>query len=162
MFLTMFLAFHSCVPSNASNLPRFHSCVSCKLSIVVPKGIKRASLMEDSSSGGHGEPGTTVDAVTGEADKRLCFAHADLWRRILDPCEDDLESLQACSRSEGFQEKGVGGFYRGMVAPKVYDAVIGSVLLIIKRLDLRYETPDEGVRYVTRGRPMILFAKKGL
>lgn len=115
--------------------------------------------MEDSGRGGYGESGTTVDPIAGEVDKRLCFAHADLWRRVLDPCADDLESLQACSWREGFHEKGIGGFYRERVVPEVYDAVIGSVLTIIKRLDLRYETPDEGVRCVTRGRP-ILFVNR--
>lgn len=38
--------------------------------------------------------------------------------------------------------------YRDVVAPEVYDAVLGAVLTAIKRLDLRYTygTPEEGGR----------------
>ena len=89
-----------------------------------------------------------VNPITGVADKRLCFAQADLWRRVLDPGADDLEPLQAWSWRKGIQETAVGVVYREVVAPEVYDAVVGSVLTIIKRLDLRYETPEESVRWV--------------
>lgn len=38
--------------------------------------------------------------------------------------------------------------YRDVVAPEVYDAVLGAVLTAIKRLDLRYTygTPEDGGR----------------
>lgn len=42
--------------------------------------------------------------------------------------------------------------YKDAVTPEVYDAVLGSVLTAIKRLDLRYTygTPEEGGRCETR------------
>lgn len=38
--------------------------------------------------------------------------------------------------------------YRDVVAPEVYDAVLGAVLTAVKRLDLRYTygSPEEGGR----------------
>lgn len=84
-----------------------------------------------------------VDPVTGEADTRLCFLYADMWRRLLDPGEDDLENFVVAGATGGL---GVRGYGR-TVAPEVYDAMLSSILSVVKRLDLRYETSDEGGRW---------------
>lgn len=109
--------------------------------------------MED-SGGGYGEGSSPtvvrwvapVDPITGEADTRLCFLYADLWRRVVDPGMEDLEPLQAWSLEGAGHDERAAAVYRERVAPQVYDAVIGSVLSVVQRLDLRYETSDQGGR----------------
>lgn len=84
-----------------------------------------------------------VDPLTGEADTRLCFMYAEMWRRVLDPQKDYLETLVALP--EGLCRR-----YAENIAPVVYDCVLSSVLAVVKRLDLRYETSEESGRCVQR------------
>lgn len=82
-----------------------------------------------------------VNPVTGEADTRLCFLYADMWRRVLDPGDGGMENVVKLPDGPCLD-------YAEEVAPDVYDFVLTSVLSVVKRLDLRYEKSDEGGRRV--------------
>lgn len=129
-----------------------------QLAAVVPKGVVRSAAMEDTGFRGSvyeagneadsfPSPSSSVrwvapvDPITGQADTRLCFLYADMWRRVLDPRREDLAPLVGVGVTVG-----LGSGYAEEVAPEVYDAVLSSVMSIVKKLDLRYETSDEGGR----------------
>eukprot|EP00903_Cladosiphon_okamuranus_P011333 g10683.t1 len=149
----LWLAFSG--PGQGDNLSRV-------LGVVVLKGVSLAGTMETPGGGfdESGEPNPApfrwvapVDPVTGAVDTRLCFVYADLWRRVLSPEDGELEPLQAWGVARAEESRAGAGSsvlaaYRDVVAPEVYDAVLGAVLTAIKRLDLRYTygTPEEGGR----------------
>ncbi|CAM9437887.1 unnamed protein product, partial [Discosporangium mesarthrocarpum] len=127
-------------PNQGDNLLRI-------LSSVVSKGVARAAAMEGAGGTGvEGEPRgwreprwvAPVDPVTGEADTRLCFLYAEMWAEILHPSGEEADRLL----------RSFGGIqcYKSMVSPVVYNEVISSVTTIIRRLDLRYSSSNEGSR----------------
>lgn len=138
--------------------PHVPCCRFYKLATVVQRGVVRAGLTDDLGAAYAEEsPNTTarwvapVDPVTGKPDTRLCFLYADMWRRVIDPGSSELEPLQAWVFRGGAataDEGRVGAIQRERVAPEVYDAVLGSVLMVLKRLDLGYDTSEEGGRCV--------------
>lgn len=87
------------------------------------------------------------DSATAAAESRLCFIYADLWRRVVDPGMEEFEALQDFFEA-GEEEAGtvvtVAVAYWERVAPEVYDALLGSLLTVVKRLELGYKTSDDG------------------